>query len=59
MTYWTYGGERAFMMVMMRKKQLFDAICTWFKFIIGHMTSKLNFSLLGQALKWGLELVLQ
>ena len=39
-------------MVVVRKKQLFGAICTWFEFIIGHMTSMLNFSLLGQALEF-------
>ena len=39
------------MMVVMRKKQLFGAICTLFEFIIGHMTFMLSFSLLGQTLE--------
>ena len=51
MTYWTCGGERAFMMMVVRKKQLFGAICTQFEFIVGHMTFMLDLSLLGQTLE--------
>src|SRR6267154_841104 len=50
MTYWTCRGERAFIMLVVRKKQLFGAICTLFEFSIGYMMSMLNFSLLGQTL---------
>src|SRR6267154_3088072 len=50
MTYWTCRGERAFIMLVVRKKQLFGAICTWFEFSIGYMMSMLNFSLLEQTL---------
>ena len=40
------------MMIVVKKKQLFVAICTWFEFVIGHMTFTLNFSPLGQNLKF-------
>jgi hypothetical protein len=34
-------------MLVGRKKQMFWYVCTWFEFIICHMTSMSNFSTLG------------
>ena len=38
-------------MVVVGKKQLFGTIYTWFKFIIGHAMSMLDFSLLEHTLE--------
>jgi hypothetical protein len=35
------------MVLVVKKRQMFWYVCTWFEFIIGHMTSMFNFSPLG------------
>ena len=34
-------------MLVVKKKQMFWYVCTWFEFSIGHITSMFNFSPLG------------
>ena len=38
------------MVLVAKKKQMFWYVCTWFEFIIGHMTSMFNLALWDQIL---------
>jgi hypothetical protein len=45
------------MVLIVKKKQMLWYVCTWFKFIIGHMTSMFNFSPLGPNLYHYLKII--